>query len=286
MSQHPLRRLAIVSAVAALALGLASCSSAGTSGSSSAALSDSELDTVTPGVLTIATSEPAYSPYVEDDDPTTGEGFESAVAYAVAEKLGYSADEVEWVREDFDASITPGAKDWDLNIQQFSITDERKQAVDFSSPYYTATQAVVTYAGSPADGATSIADLTSVKFGVQAATTSLTTLQDAIAPEQEISQFNSNADAIAALKNKQVDAIVLDLPTAIYEVNVDLDDGVIVGQLESDGDSDQFGIVLPKDSSLTDAVTEAVDELQADGTLDALAQTWLNTNGVSIPFLQ
>ena len=100
MSQHPLRRLAIVSAVAALALGLVSCSSVDTSGSSSAALSDSELDTVTPGVLTIATSEPAYSPYVEDDDPTTGEGFESAVAYAVAEKLGYSADEVEWVRED------------------------------------------------------------------------------------------------------------------------------------------------------------------------------------------
>lgn len=171
--RRSVRSLAAVAAVAAL--GLAAC----TGGTSSSSSSDADatygpgaLPTVTDGKLTVATSDPAYSPWILDNDPASGEGYESAVIYALAEELGYSADNVQWVRATFDSSITPGAKDWDLNIQQFSITDERKNAVDFTSPYYTTTSAIITKAGSPAASATSIADLKDVLIGVQAGTTS------------------------------------------------------------------------------------------------------------------
>ena len=171
--RRSVRSLAAVAAVAAL--GLAAC----TGGTSSSSSSDAEqtygpgaLPTVTDGKLTVATSDPAYSPWILNNDPASGEGYESAVIYALAEELGYSADNVQWVRATFDSSITPGAKDWDLNIQQFSITDERKNAVDFTSPYYTTTSAIITKAGTPAADAKSIADLKDVLIGVQAGTTS------------------------------------------------------------------------------------------------------------------
>lgn len=288
MARFPIR-LAAVAAIAVAALSLTACSggrSSSASSSSTSASTDVKTLTKTPGKLTIATSEPAYSPWVENDDPASGEGYEAAVAYAVADQLGFSKDDVIWTRTDFDSAITPGAKDWDLNIQQFTITDERKQAVDFSSPYYTATQAVVTYAGSPADGLTSIADLQSVKFGVTAGTTSLTTVEDEIAPTTEASQFNTEADTIQALINKQVDAIVVNLPEALYIVSAELDNGVIVGQLADAGQPEELGIVLQKNSALTDPVSAAVDTLRANGTLDALATKWLSSNGTEIAVLQ
>lgn len=290
MSRFP-ARLAAVAAITVAAFGLTACSggtattSTGSSTPASASVDATTL-TLTPGTLTIATGNPAYSPWVENDKPESGEGFEAAVAYAVAEKLGFTADEVKWTRTDFDAAITPGAKDWDLNIQQFSVTDERKKAVDFSSPYYTATQAVVTYTGSAADGKTSIAELKSLKFGVTAGTTSLTTVQDEIAPTTEASQFNTEADTIQALKSKQVDAIVVNLPEAYYITSAELDNGVIVGQLSDAGQADQLAFVLQKGSALTAPVSAAVDALKADGTLDALAAKWLSFGGKEIPVLQ
>ncbi|WP_336922542.1 ABC transporter substrate-binding protein [Aquipuribacter sp. SD81] len=234
------------------------------------------LDTLTAGTLTMATSEPAFEPWMVDDDPTNGEGYESAVAYAVAERLGYAEDEVTWVRVPFEAAIAPGPKDFDVAINQFSITEERRAAVDFSSPYYDVRQTVVATAGSPAEGATSLAQLGEVLFGAQVGTTSLEAVEQLIGPTLQPQVFNSNEDAVTALQNGQVDAIVVDLPTAFFVTAAQLDDGVVVGQLPELGDDpEQFGMVLDLGSPLTDCVSAAVDSLEADGTLDALEQEWL-----------
>ena len=277
------RRSLTLVALAASTLVLTSCAtedsgdsdaSAGGSGSS---CTPEDLDTLESGTLTVATDQPAYEPWFSDDDPENGEGFEAAVAYAVADELGYSEDDVTWTRVPFNAAIQPGARPFDFDINQFSITDERKQAVDFSSPYYTATQAVITTAGSAAEGAESLADLKGLKIGAQVATTSLQVLTDTIAPDADPVVFNSNDDAKLALQNGQVDAIVVDLPTAFYITSAELDDGVIVGQVENSGEGgDQFGLLLEKGSPLTDCVTEAVDTLREDGTLADLEQEWLS----------
>ena len=234
------------------------------------------LQTHTPGTLTITTDKPAYEPWCVNDDPANGKGFEGAVAAAVAEELGFSPDEVTWTRTKFDAAIAPGPKDWDFDINQFSITEERKQAVDFSSPYYDVTQAVITRADSKAEGATSLANLKGLKIGAQVGTTSYDAILTAIDPRQQPAVFNTNDDAKQALENGQVDAIVTDLPTAFYITAVELDNGVIVGQLPTEGgEQEQFGLVLDKDSPLTECVSAAVDALRDDGTLDQLEQEWL-----------
>lgn len=244
---------------------------------SSGAGSDSSSDYVTEGKLTIGTGEPAYAPWVEDDAPESKKGFESAVAYAVAEKLGFDDSDVVWVRTTFDEAIAPGPKSFDLNLQQFSITDERKQNVDMSTAYYESTQAVVTIQGSKAAGATSIAELTGLLIGAQTGTTSFDAIEAQIAPTSGAQVYNTNEDAILALTNGQVDAIVVDLPTALYVASAELEGGLIVGQLPpADGKTgDELGFVLPKDSPLTDDVSAAVDALREDGTFDELAAEWL-----------
>jgi len=264
--------------LAVAALALAGCAS---SGAPDAGATGDDEGWVTPGKITIATGEPAYYPWVIDDDPSSGEGFEAAVAYAVADQLGFAADDVVWVRSGFDEAIAPGPKDFDVNLQQFSISDERKQSVDFSSPYYETTQVVVTTGASPAADATSIADLKGLLIGAQTGTTSFTAIESVIQPTQPAQAFNTNDDAKLALENGLVDAIVVDLPTAFYISGVELTDGVLVGQLPTpDGQTgDQFGLVLAKDSPLTAKVTAAVDALREDGTLDELAATWLGGEG-------
>jgi polar amino acid transport system substrate-binding protein len=245
------------------------------------------LATITDGKFTVATGEPAYEPWVVADDPASGEGFEAAVAYAVAKELGFAEADVVWVRTTFDAAIAPGAKIWDVNIQQFSITAERAEAVDFSSPYYTTAQAIVTYQGSPAEAAKSVADLKAIGFGVQLGTTSATELDKVVAPDEAAKIFSSSDDVVHALVNRQVDAIVVDLPSAFYITAAQMDDGVIVGQLapSEDGEGDQFGFVLPKDSALTAPVSAAVDALRADGTLAKLETQWLS-DAVGVPVLK
>lgn len=279
--RSPSFRTAVVG-TALVALTLTGCASATSGGSPSAGASEAaDAGWVTPGKITIATGEPAYYPWVIDDAPESGEGFESAVAYAVAEQLGFAADDVVWVRSGFEEAIAPGPKDFDINLQQFSITDERKQSVDFSSPYYETTQVVVTTGDSPAADATSIADLHDLLIGAQTGTTSFTTIESVIQPTQGAQAFNTNDDAKLALENGQVDAIVVDLPTAFYISGVELTDGVLVGQLPTpDGTTgDQFGLVLAKDSPLTDEVSAAVDALREAGTLDELATQWLGGEG-------
>lgn len=268
----PRRSLATIALLAAAGLALAGCASSGGSDASS----EAGGEYVTPGKLTIGTGEPAYYPWVQDDDPESGEGFEAAVAYAVAAQLGFDEGDVEWVRTTFDQAIAPGPKDFDFNLQQFSITPEREEAVDFSSPYYETTQVVITVDGSPAAGASSIADLKGLLIGAQTGTTSLDAIEEVIAPTAGAQVFNTNDDAKLALQSGTVDAIVVDLPTAFYLTAVELDGGEIIGQLpETSAGGDQFGLVLAKGSPLTERVTAAVDALREDGTLDELAAEWL-----------
>lgn len=288
--RRSVRSFSALALATSAALFLSACSGSADTSSESAtsvATQSGALETVTPGKLTIATGEPAYSPWVIDNAPESGEGFEAAVAYAVAEELGYSKENVQWTRATFDSSIAPGAKDWDINLQQFSITDERKQAVDFSSPYYTTSQAIVAIEGSAAASAQSIAKLKDVQFGVQAGTTSqqfiTNTLGDQLSKQASI--YNNSDDTLAALQNGQVDAIVVDLPTAFYMTSAQIDNGVIVGQFEATSDGDDYGIVLPKGSKLTAAVTAAVDSLRDKGTLSELQSKWLS-NTVAVPLIK
>jgi polar amino acid transport system substrate-binding protein len=268
------RRAATAALAVTMIAALVACSS---NTSSTKAASDT-VTTVTAGKLTIGTGQPAYSPWVLNDKPESGEGFEAAVAYAVADKLGFKKADVVWVRTTFDQAIAPGPKNFDFNLQQYSITDERKKTVDFSSAYYSTTQTVITVKGTKAAAAKSIADLQSVLLGAQTGTTSYAAITDVIKPTQKALAFNSNSDAVAALKNGQVDALVLDLPTALYETAADLSNGLIVGQLPTAAKGDEFGLVLDKGSKLTAKVTAAVDALRADGTLAKLEEKWLTTS--------
>ena len=266
------RRAALFALGSTVLLGSCTIASDGKNTPDSASASEGALKTVTPGKLTIATGEPAYSPWVENNDPASGKGFEAAVAYAVAGKLGFANADVVWVRSTFDAAVAPGAKDWDFNLQQFSITEERRKADDFSSPYYTTAQAVVTLKGSPVSGATTVAELKGALLGAQTGTTSHRMLTETVAPTTAPSVFNNSQDTVQALK------------TALYLVAAELDDGVVVGQFADTSGGDQFGLVLPKGSALTAAVTGAVDALRADGTLDALTKTGLSET-VNVPVL-
>lgn len=280
-------RASLIATASLSALMMAGCSSSSDESpsptASAPAAEDTALETLTEGKLTIATGEPAYEPWVIGDAPESGEGFEAAVAYAVAEELGFAAEDVVWVRSAFDTAIAPGAKDWDLNIQQFSITEERKQAVDFSSPYYVTSQALVAVDGTDAAEAASPEDLEGLTVGVAVGTTSYTVAAEKLG-EDNLSVFNNVADVVGALNAGQIDAFVTDLPGAFYSAYVEVDNGTIVGQFEGSEGGDEFGFVLPKDSELTDAVTAAVDALREDGTLDALETEWLS-EAADVPVL-
>ena len=270
--------LALVGLASATACAPADDTATGTSTSSAPAgqCAKDSLPTLTKGSITFGTDQPAYPPWFVDDDPANGKGFESAVAYAVADKLGYAAKDVTWVRVPFNAAISPGPKTFDANLNEFSITDERKQAVDFSSPYFNVTQAVVAVKSSPAAGVTTVDGLKGLKLGAQVGTTSYTAAK---AVDPGVAVFNNNDDAKAALANGQIDALVLDLPTA-FAVQAELTDGVIVGQLPpGDEKAEQFGIVLDKGSPLTACVSKAVDDLGNDGELFKLQKVWLTGAG-------
>jgi polar amino acid transport system substrate-binding protein len=267
MTRHKLVILTIFTAFAFL---LAGCAT-----TIEPAQKPNALQTLTAGKLTIGTGQPAYEPWVVGDAPEKGEGFEAAVAYAVAEELGFAPADVVWVRTTFDEAIAPGLKNFDFNLQQYSITGERKAAVDFSSPYYETTQTVITVKGSKAAAATAVADLKGLLIGAATGTTSFTAIEDVIKPTAGAKAFNSNDDAKAALQAGQVDAIVVDLPTALYLTAVELDGGKIVGQLSGAASGDKFGLVLDKGSKLTATVTAAVDALRESGKLQELADKWL-----------
>lgn len=246
-----------------------------TTGGASCAKED--LGLVSEGTLTIGTDTPAFPPWFEDDDPTNGEGFESAVAYAVAEELGFEADEVEWTVVPFNNAFAPGEKDFDFVINQVSINDEREQAIDFSQGYYDVNQAIVGFSDSSAAEATSLEDLKGLKLGAQQGTTSLDFITDVIDPDQEPFVYNDNSAAKAALDAQQVDGIVLDLPTAFYVSAVEIEGTAVIGQFPSVGeDPEQFGLVLEEGNPLRDCVDAALDSLRDSGRLAEIEQEWLS----------
>jgi len=254
-----------------------------------------QLDLTSAGKLTIGTDNPAFPPWFdggspkgskwEINDPSKGQGFEGAVAYAVAKKMGFAKNEVAWVVVPFDQSFKPGPKSFDFDINQISIKPERAKNVDFSEPYYDVNQALVALKGSTLANAKTMAAVKDAKLGAQIGTTSLTYIQDEIEPSKDPSVYNTNNDVISALKAKQIDGIVVDLPTAFYVTAVQVPTGTIVGQFPDAGKQEQFGLVLAKDSPLTACVDKAVTALRDDGTLDQIQQKWL-ADKANAPVLQ
>src|SRR3954462_7282419 len=246
----------------AAALVLAACGGSSSSGSSSSSSSGTssnaaaqnqctkdKLKTRTPGTLTVATDKPAFPPYFEDNDPKNGKGFESAVAYAIAKRLGYAPGDVKWTTEPFNASYAPGPKKFDFDVNRISITPARQKQVDFSTPYFTAPQALVALKSSAAAKAASLGDVQDAKLGVQIGTTSLDAVQQVIKPSSQPKVFNDSNDVVTALKQKQVDAVVVDLPTAFFLTAAQVPSAKIVGQFSAPG-GDTWGALLQKDSPL------------------------------------
>jgi polar amino acid transport system substrate-binding protein len=292
-------RLASVAAITAAGLVLAGCSSSeetatettsaeatSTESASESAATDEcafeNLTTLTPGVLTIGTDTPAYPPYFSDDDPTNGEGFESAVAYAVADKLGFMPADVVWEVVPFNTSYAPGDKNFDFDINQISITPERAEVVDFSDGYYTVNQAVVAFNDSPIAGATTIAELKEAKLGAQVGTTSLDFVTEIVQPTNEPYVFNDTNDAKSALSNGQIDGIVVDLPTAYYVTAVEFENSKIVGQFAAQEGGEQFGLLFQKGNPLVTCVNKALTELKDSGELQTIQDTWLA--GATAPY--
>jgi polar amino acid transport system substrate-binding protein len=243
-----------------------------------------QLQTVASGKLTVGTDKPAFPPYFEDDDPTNGKGFESAVAYAIARELGFEQSEVEWTVVPFNASYRPGPKDFDFDVNQISITPARQKRVDFSDPYYQAPQAVIAAKGSPAADATSLADLKDATIGVQIGTTSLDAVNASIQPTTQPKVFDDSNAVVTAIKQDQVDAVVVDLPTALFLTAVELPGASVIGQFEAPG-GDEWGALLEKDSPLTDCVNQAIGKLKDSGELDEITQQWMSESA-DAPVLQ
>lgn len=289
--------LALVSlfALALLVALLAGCGSSGSSSSSEASSTESgggesttggetadasactpaKMETVSAGALTVATDKPAYPPYFEGDDPTNGEGFESAVAYAIGKQLGYSKEDVKWTVEPFDSSYAPGEKNFDFDVNEISITPVREKAVDFSTPYYTANQAVVALKDSEAAKAKSLADLKDTKLGVQINTTSLSTVEEEIEPSSKPEVFNGSGDVVTALKNGQVEAVVVDLPTALYLTAAQVEEATVVGQFGK-ASGEEWGALLAKESPLTTCISGAIDALEESGELEQITKRWMS----------
>jgi polar amino acid transport system substrate-binding protein len=234
-----------------------------------------KMETHSSGELTIATDKPAYPPYFENDEPENGEGFESAVGYAIGKQLGYPKAKIKWTVEPFDSSYAPGPKDFDFDVNEVSITPTREKAVDFSAPYYSANQAVVALEDSEAAKATSLADLKDTKIGVQINTTSLSAVNEEIEPSSKPEVFNSSGDVVTALKNGQVEAVVVDLPTALYLTAAQVENATIVGQFGK-AEGEEWGAVLAKGSPLTACVSGAIEALEESGELEKITQRWMS----------
>ena len=294
-----MRKLVTLLLVLALAILAAGCGSdddedagapattAATTDGSAEGCAKENLETISDGRLTIGTDNPALPPWFEGgvpegsdweiNDPATGEGFESAVAYAVAGELGVADDEVDWVVVPFNNSFRPGDKNFDFDINQISVTEERDRAVDFSDSYYDVNQALVGLQGKPIADATSLGDLGDYQLGAQVGTTSLEYIHDVIEPSKEARVYDTSNDVVAALNGAQIDGIVVDLPTAFFLVGSgEVKNGVVVGQFPSTGGQEHFGMLFEDGNPLRDCVNEALATLKEDGTLDEIQQQWLS----------
>lgn len=251
------------------------------------------LPLTTPGTLTIGADNPAFPPYYqgpaegetatapwEFGDPNNGQGFEAATAYAIADALGFTKAEVTWIPVPFNNAIQPGDKAFDLYLTQVSYSEERTQAVDLSDGYFDLVQSVVSLADNPIANVTTVAGLKDFELGAPVGTTSLTYITDIIAPTVDASVYDTLDAAIQAITAKQIDGVVVDLPTAFFITAVQLEGGKIVGSLPSAGqDVEHFSVVLDKGSPLTACVNEAIAAIKADGSLAAITDEWITGQG-------
>ncbi len=246
-----------------------------------AACTVDNLNLVTPGTLTVATGDPAFPPWVTDadggfnDDPTAKTGFEAALAYEIAAYLGFSDDQVEWVRTGFDEAIVAGPKDWDFNMQQYSITAARDEVVDFSVPYYVTSQALLVLNGSPYQNATTLEELKDAKLGAAIGTTSVAFIENVIQPTTPPNVYDENFDVVSAMNAGQIEGIVVDLGTAFYlSGSGDVPDSVVAASFEAEA-ADEYGLLFADGNPLVECVNEAINALWADGTIDGLIADWL-----------
>jgi polar amino acid transport system substrate-binding protein len=263
-------------------------------GTGAEACQKDDLNLIQPGQLTIGTDNPAFPPWFgggtskdspwEINDPATGKGFESAVAYAVAEQLGFTEDEVEWIEVPFNQIFKPGPKDFDFAINQVSFKPARDEAVDFSQSYYHVNQSLVAVKGTPIASAASLEDLKQYRIGAPIGTTSFDYIEQNIQPEQDPAVYDTLNDSIRALENGQVDGIVVDLPTAFFITAVQIDKGAIVGQFPTVGQQEYFGLVFEQGNPLVDCANRALTRLKADGTLQSIQDEWLS-QVVDVPVL-
>jgi polar amino acid transport system substrate-binding protein len=253
----------------------ASASRTSTSTGGGGACTPAQLKTHSPGVLTVATDSPAFPPYFEHNDPTNGQGFESATAYAVAKQLGYSKSKVKWVTEPFNSSYAPGPKSFDFDVNEISITPPRAKAVDFSTPYYTNPQGILVMSSSSLAHASSLAAFKTAKIGVQIGSTSLSAVQSVIKPSTQPQVFNTSSDVVSAFKINRVNAVVVDLATA-FELTSEVKGSTIAGQFSAPG-GDRWGMLLAKGSPLTSCVDKAVGQLRAKGVLAQLSKRWISS---------
>jgi len=250
-----------------------------------------DLELVTDGTLTVATGEPVFPPWmgVGDDNfdvPESKTGFEGALVYALAAEMGFTDDQVVFVRTGFDEAIAAGPKNWDFNIQQYSITEDRDQVVDFSEPYYTTRQALVLYPDSPFAGATTVEDLKDAVLGAAIGTTSLDFIEEVIQPNTEPSVYDENVDVAAAMNAGQIDGLVLDLPAGYYMTAVEVPGAIIAGQFESEAAApDHYGMLFAEGNTLVSCVNQALAALKNNGTLQDLEDTWLTQDG-AIPLIE
>ena len=277
-------RIAGAVVVIGAALAVAGCGASNSSSASGSTTSTdlsacipTKLATLHQGKLTIGTDSPAYPPYFVNNSPKNGQGFESAVAYAVAQKLGFAQTQVSWTTIPFDSSYAPGPKQFDFDINEVSITAPRQKAVDFSSGYYTAPQAVIVKTGSKYATLTSLAELKNATLGVQIGTTSLNAVQKLINPTAQPKVFNTSNDVLNALKDGLVDGIVVDLPTAFYITSAQLQNTVIAGQFAAPG-GDSWGLLLQKASPLTTCVSAAINTLRTSGDLAKITNQWMGAS--------
>jgi polar amino acid transport system substrate-binding protein len=271
-------RACVATALTLLLLGAAGCGSTGSTASDAAAATCAKerLRLLSPGQLTIGTDKPAYEPWYKDDDPADGQGFEAAVAYAIAEDLGFRRDEVKWTVVHFNDSYTPGHKKFDFDVNQISITADRARNVTFSDGYYTVNQAVVALNDSPIANMATISDLRHARLGSQVGTTSLSFINQVVKPAAKPAVFPDTDTAKRAMAAHQVDGIVTDLPTAFYLTAAEIENSRIVGQFEPQGGStEQFGLLFEKNNPLVGCVNQALTELRNTGQLQRLEDTWL-----------
>ncbi|GII97969.1 amino acid ABC transporter substrate-binding protein (PAAT family) [Sediminihabitans luteus] len=284
MRLHRTRTAALLLPV--LALALAGCSDDdgtaaddATAGAASDTCTPDALETLTAGTLTVGASDPFEPWYV--GEPSSGEGFESALVYAVADELGFAEDDVEWTSVTFEQIVSPAIKPFDLAAYQTTITDERRAAVDFSSPYLTTRQGVIVADDGQYAGATTLAALEGAKVGVTASQTSLDAAEAAWGDAVEVVPFNGAGDGMTALTSGTIDAMVMDVDQGVAASTVYFPDTAVIGTLPAVGDPEQLGLVLDKDSALTACVSDAVDTLREDGTLDELRATWLDSDDIA-----